>query len=168
MNRAILAVFGVLGFSLPLFAEPAGPSVEGLSDVPLGLSQHNLGNVDGLALLRSLSMPSLRDGQYFPGASEGIGRAPLNSFPYAYTRPIETQKHNASLRYQTAAPPIGDLRLNDGYVGGEVGVLYGRSGGKYGGDLFQSYIIGTTGNEHFQISAGASYEEWNIRSPRRR
>lgn len=172
MNRAIPAFFGVIGLCVPLLGQQADPKVEGFAaGQSLALSQSNLGKVDGLAMLRSLSMPALRDGQYFPGASasDGIGGAPLNSFPYAYTGATERQKYNASLRYRTdTVPRIGDLRLNDGSAGGEVGVLYGRSSGKYGGDLFQSYIIGTAGNEHFQVTAGASYEEWTGRSPRRR
>jgi hypothetical protein len=47
------------------------------------------------------------------------------------------------------------------YSGGEVGFLYGRWSGRGGGDMWQSYIEGTVGNDKFQITAGASYEEWN-------
>ena len=47
------------------------------------------------------------------------------------------------------------------YSGGEVGFLYGRWSGKGGGDMWESYIEGTVGNDKFQITAGASYEEWN-------
>jgi len=46
-----------------------------------------------------------------------------------------------------------------GTAGGEFGVFYGKSDGKYGTDLFQSYIIGGVGNDKFNISAGAMYEE---------
>ena len=52
------------------------------------------------------------------------------------------------------------------YYGGEVGVLYGRWTGKGGGDLMQSYILGTVGNDKFQISAGAEYEESSGHSAR--
>ena len=51
--------------------------------------------------------------------------------------------------------------LNPTYSGGEVGVLYGRWSGKGGGDMWQTYIEGTVGNDKFQITAGASYDEWN-------
>ena len=47
------------------------------------------------------------------------------------------------------------------YYGGEVGVLYGRWSGKGGGDMWQTYIVGTVGNDKVQITAGASYDEWN-------
>ena len=52
------------------------------------------------------------------------------------------------------------------YVGGEVGFLYGRSTGKFGGDYKQAYIIGEVGDDKFHISAGASYEESSWRVPR--
>jgi hypothetical protein len=50
---------------------------------------------------------------------------------------------------------------NPVYYGGEVGVLYGRWSGKGGGDMWETYIVGTVGNNKFQITAGASYDEWN-------
>src|SRR5438128_12416703 len=45
------------------------------------------------------------------------------------------------------------------YYGGEIGVLYGQWTGKGGGDLMQSYILGTVGNDKFQISVGAARSE---------
>jgi hypothetical protein len=58
--------------------------------------------------------------------------------------------------------------LNPIYYGGEVGVLYGRWSGKGGGDMWQTYVVGTVGNDKFQITAGAAYEEWNGRGLRLR
>ena len=52
------------------------------------------------------------------------------------------------------------------YVSGEVGVLYGRSAGKHGGDFSEGYIIGEVGNDRIQFRAGASYQEWNGRGSR--
>ena len=52
------------------------------------------------------------------------------------------------------------------YAGGEVGFMYGRSTGKFGGDYKQAYIIGEVGDDKFHISAGASYEESSWRVPR--
>jgi hypothetical protein len=52
------------------------------------------------------------------------------------------------------------------YFGGEVGVLYGRSDGKYGREDFQTYIIGTVGNEKFSITAGYLHHESSGRGPR--
>jgi hypothetical protein len=56
---------------------------------------------------------------------------------------------------------ILDSPLSRVYYGGEVGFLYGRWSGKGGGDMWESYVVGTVGNDKFQITAGASYDEWN-------
>ncbi len=58
------------------------------------------------------------------------------------------------------------LRPTFDYVGGEVGVFYGRSSGKFGRDVVQGYILGEAGNDKLHISVGASYEESNGRLPR--
>lgn len=47
------------------------------------------------------------------------------------------------------------------YYGGEIGFMYGHWSGKGGGDLMESYITGGVGNEHFQITAGAAFDDWN-------
>lgn len=52
------------------------------------------------------------------------------------------------------------------YAGGEVGVLYGRSTGKFGGELKQGYIFGEMGNDKVRVTAGAFYEESSGRAPR--
>jgi hypothetical protein len=51
--------------------------------------------------------------------------------------------------------------LNPIYYGGEVGFLYGRWSGKGGGDMWETYVVGTAGNDKFQITAGAAFDEWN-------
>ena len=50
--------------------------------------------------------------------------------------------------------------------GGEIGFLYGSSSGKYGGQDFSGYIIGTVGNDWFSITAGYLHQESNVRYPR--
>ena len=51
-------------------------------------------------------------------------------------------------------------------AGGEFGVLYGKSTGTYGREDFQTYIIGTVGNDKFSISAGYLHQESSGRVPR--
>ena len=59
------------------------------------------------------------------------------------------------------------LDLRPGYyVTGEVGFVYGRSTGKFGGDYKEGYIIGEVGNDKLHITVGASYEDWNGRTSR--
>jgi hypothetical protein len=53
------------------------------------------------------------------------------------------------------------------HVGGEMGASYGFSTGKYGGESEAGYIVGGVGNDKFQITAGASYENSNFRVPSR-
>ena len=57
------------------------------------------------------------------------------------------------------------LDLRPGYyVTGEVGFVYGRSTGKFGGDYKEGYIIGQVGNDKVQITVGAAYEDSNSRT----
>jgi len=64
---------------------------------------------------------------------------------------------------------IVDLRAPDRiHFGGEVGVFYGKSTGRYGREDFESYIIGTVGNEMFSITAGYLYRESSFDIRRRR
>jgi hypothetical protein len=59
------------------------------------------------------------------------------------------------------------LDLRPGYyVTGEVGFVYGRSTGKFGGDYKEGYILGEIGNDKLHITVGASYEDWNGRALR--
>lgn len=51
-------------------------------------------------------------------------------------------------------------------AGGEVGFLYGKSNGKYGREDFQTYIIGTVGNDKFSITAGYLHQESSGQVPR--
>jgi hypothetical protein len=51
-------------------------------------------------------------------------------------------------------------------AGGEVGFLYGKSTGKYGREDFQTYIIGTVGNDKFSITAGYLHQESSGQVPR--
>ena len=51
--------------------------------------------------------------------------------------------------------------LNQVYYTGEVGFVYGRWSGKGNGDYWQNYVSGQVGNDHFQINAGASFENWS-------
>ena len=52
--------------------------------------------------------------------------------------------------------------------GGESGIFYGKSTGKYGREDFIRYISGTIGNEIFSISVGYSHQETTFDAPRRR
>lgn len=94
-----------------------------------------------------------------------LGTAPRSFLPLS----TAVESPRASLPPASAkdsSDRLFDLRPNFDYVTGEVGFLYGRSSGKFGGEYKEGYIFGEVGNERIHISAGASYEEWNGHVPR--
>jgi hypothetical protein len=109
-----------------------------------------------------------------------IGMAPLGLFPAAYLAPSDVgpspvRKQSAAPDYRSAnlATESQDLSaemlgspLNQVYYTGEVGFVYGQWSGKGSGDYAGSYIWGQAGNDKFQITAGASFENWNGNSPK--
>jgi hypothetical protein len=109
-----------------------------------------------------------------------IRMAPLGLFPVTYLAPSDvgptpTRKASAASnsRSQMLATDGKDLPgemisspLNQVYCTGEVGFVYGQWSGKGNGDYWQNYVWGQAGNDHFQITAGASFENWSGSSPK--
>ena len=114
------------------------------------------------------------------GALAQIGMAPLGLFPVAYLAPsdigpapIRKPGAASNSRSQNSAVDGKDLPgeminspLNQVYYTGEVGFVYGRWSGKGNGDYWQNYVWGQVGNDHFQINAGASFENSSGNSPK--
>ena len=104
-----------------------------------------------------------------------IGMAPLGLFPVTYfapsdvrSAPITKPSAASNSRSQMAATDGKDLPdemitslSNQVYYTGEVGFIYGRWSGKGNGDYWQNYVSGQVGNDHLQINAGASFENWS-------
>jgi hypothetical protein len=107
-----------------------------------------------------------------------IGMASLNLFPVSFlpsevfgavpaqrgnaasgSRPKNSMTDGKDSTGEPSRSPLDEI-----YYGGEIGVLYGQWSGKGGGDLFETYIMGTVGNDKFQITAGAAYQEWSGRA----
>ena len=62
---------------------------------------------------------------------------------------------------------VVEIRSSDRIrAGGEMGVFYGKSSGKYGREDFSTYIIGTLGTDKFSITAGYLHQESSGRVPR--
>jgi hypothetical protein len=109
-----------------------------------------------------------------------IGMAPLGLFPLAYLAPSDVGP--TPFRKSSAAPDSRPANLatdgkdlpaemlgsplNQVYYTGEVGFAYGQWSGKGSGDYVESYVWGQAGNDKFQITAGASFENWNGNSPK--
>ena len=109
-----------------------------------------------------------------------IGMAPLGLFPVAYlapnysgTPPVTGRSTASVSRPQDVAAdgkdsPSEMIRspLSQVYYTGEVGFVYGQWSGKGGGDYLESYLWGQAGNDKFQITAGAAFQNWSGDSPK--
>ena len=116
--------------------------------------------LDGSLLLHGLPILTLLDGRRFPiaGNSGRWGMGSLDMLPVAFLRGATVRSGSSPLYGSDAPGGIVDLPLNRVTTGGETGVFYGNSGGKSGREDFEAYIFGGVGNDKFQISAGAAYE----------
>ena len=157
-------------------------------NAPLSLSLYrpkNSGATDGSLLLHNGSVPLWLDGaQVSTGvidpsynfASQWVqmGFTSSDLFPAALLSAAQppAQRPRAGRVHSLDGKDIGadekdspdemlSSSLNPIYYGGEVGFLYGRWSGKGGGDMWETYVVGTVGNDKFQITAGASYDEWD-------
>ena len=155
-------------------------------NAPLSLSLYrskNSGAADGSLLLHNGSVPLWLDGAQVstgvidPGysfVSQWVQMGFSDLFPAALlsAAPPSAQRPSAGRVHGFDGKDLGadgkdspdemlSSSLNPIYYGGEVGFLYGRWSGKGGGDMWESYVVGTVGNDKFQITAGASYDEWN-------
>ncbi len=160
----------------------------GASSAPLSLSLYRpklWGAAERSLLLHNGSVPLWLDGPELSnglaGSSYGfasswvqLGFTSADFLPAAFLSDAQppTQRSSPGRIHGTDGKDLGadakdspDERLsssaNPVYYGGEVGFLYGRWSGKGGGDMWETYVVGTVGNDKFQITAGASYDEWN-------
>src|SRR5881398_336869 len=126
-------------------------------------------SVDSSALVRELPMTEFLDGR-LPGSTAlgRMGTAPVVNFPIALVSAQPRKKGTVSGpvkdpkdgKDDSWAESMAMEKASLSWTGGEIGIFYGHSAsGKYSGDEFGSYITGSVGNEHVQITAGAGYEE---------
>ena len=126
---------------------------------------------DSTSLVRGLPVLTLIDGRPFASSTElkWMGLSALDVLPVAYLKAVDVHKVGASPRFGTEGPGgVVNLRTNPIYTGGEMGVFYGRSTGKYGREDYSAYVVGGIGTDKFNITVGASYHESTARFPRRR
>jgi hypothetical protein len=172
MKRTLLLVLGVAGFGLTVQFAHAGDF-----DPIFGFYRPELfANFDSSDLVRELPMTKFLDGR-LPGSTAlgRMGTAPVANFPTALVNVEPRHKGNSSSRPvrdpkdgkdYSSAESLAAEKASLAWTGGEIGFYYGHSSGRFGGDEFGSYITGGVGNEHMQINAGASYQEFNGRVPR--
>lgn len=178
MNKgAVLAILGLLSVCSALPAQEGDfdtitrDSLQLMGEIDiapaLALNRPDLfSTVNGHLLLHSLPVTTFLDGRRFPisGDSNRMEISPLELIPVAFLSSVRVQQTSTSPLLATDAPGgIVDLRLRQVSSGGEAGVFYGSSSGRYGREDFSAYILGGVGTEKFQISAGAAYENSNGR-----
>ena len=176
-KRGLLPVVVFLGLCFSLAAEQASGSPSGhggaftLAQLR-GMAAPNNGSVLlQPTLFNSLDNPvfglpfSNRDVFSLATTFNLVGTTPQSFLPFSPAMESPKASRGATSAKESSDRLV-DLRPNFDYVTGEVGFLYGRSSGKFGGEYKEGYIFGEVGNDRIHISAGASYEEWNGRVPR--
>jgi hypothetical protein len=182
VTRALCVALGLVGTCFPAFAQQAN-RLEwpvGAFDPAFALSFYQpriSAAADSFLLFHRGPVRTWSDGGWL--ASENaltqIGMASLDLFPVAFLPPdafggVSGPKGNGAGNSRSEESgtdgkdwPNEMLRSspNPIYYGGEVGVLYGQWSGKGGGDMWETYVVGTVGNDKFQITAGAAFDEWN-------
>ena len=195
LKGALVLALGLLGICFPVAAQQAKHSGAakhrlGASAVTslgpasnLSLYRPTIASASNNSLLfRNGPVRAWSDGAQLMSESAfvQIGMAPLGLFPAAYlvpsdNRPVSTRRPAAASnsRSEMLASDGKDLPnemisspLNPVYYTGEVGFMYGRWSGKGSGDYVGSYVWGQAGDDKFQITAGASFENWSGNSRR--
>jgi hypothetical protein len=182
VKRALCVALGLLGACFPAVAQQANRSEWPVAafDPAFALSLYQpriSGAGDSFLLLRRGPVRTWSDGGWL--ASENaltqIGMASLDFFPVAFLSPDvfgafpaqkgsaapDSPSRNSRIDGKDSPNELLSSSQNQIYYGGEVGVLYGQWSGKGGGDMWETYVVGTVGNDKFQINAGAAFDEWN-------
>jgi hypothetical protein len=158
-KRAVFAVAGFLGLCQLLSAQAGTPMPSQLL-------------LDGGALDRAWQSPSLLlDNQERFFFSTAFGSMRLTEDFLPPFNPLGPQSYTAPATTSRRAAPDEEVELRSPSqftFGGEMGFLYGKSTGKYGREDFQSYIVGTVGNDKFSITVGTLHQESTFNNPRRR
>jgi hypothetical protein len=129
-------------------------------------------DADSSNLLKDLPLREFLDGR-LPGSTllGKMGTAPVANFPTALLSAQPSNKRTAAVSEHIIDPKDGKdyssiesaamEKASLVWTGGEVGLMYGHVTGKWGGDLFNTYVTGGVGNDKMQINVGASYEEFD-------
>jgi hypothetical protein len=173
MKCAVSAVVCSLALCFPVTAQQANPLEQTITFEQVSIYPPEILNTaDCSTLLQGLQMPTLLDGHYLPVSSElgQIGIAPIEfasnvSYNVAEVQRIVVRPDHSKDSGKDAKDSLSEVAASQPssgvYSGGEVGFLYGHASGKFGGDLLETYMLGTVGGDKFQITVGASYEESN-------
>jgi hypothetical protein len=150
-KRALFAVAGFLGLCLSLSAQQTQSPEQLL--------------FNGSTLNRPFL--TLADRERFSFMTAFNWQTPLDFLPSFNPAEPRSVASPTLSDHGNSSDDVVEIRSTDRiHVGGEVGFLYGKSSGKYGREDFQTYLIGTVGNEKFSITAGYLHQESSGRVPR--
>lgn len=185
VKNTLLLGLAFLGFSFPVAAQQTSRTKQtkdettaprqlrpSALDTParLTLSRPEVFSAtNGSVLADDLMMLTLSVGQRLSASDElgWTGMAPLDPFQDELPSAAEVRQANAApVDGKDSPSEIVSSPLSPIYYGGEVGVFYGRSSGKFGREIMQTYFLGEVGNDKFHITVGAAHEESNGRVPR--
>ena len=131
---------------------------------------------DSSDLVRDLQIRQFLGGRLPGSTSLGqMGTAPVANFPTALVSAEPRKKGNSAPervidpkdgKDYSSTESLAMQKASLTWTGGEVGFMYGHASGKFGGDLFSTYIVGGVGDDKMQINVGAGYEEFHGRVPR--
>jgi len=175
-KRVVLGVAAFLGLCLSLGAEQPARALS-LAQLNSLAPQNSRSLFFQPTVFSRLGNPLLIDGSPAPATFSSretfslattfnLAGTPTSFLPttMAMQSPSRSVPATSSKDKDSSDYPL-DLRPGY-YVTGEVGFVYGRATGKFGGDYKEGYIIGEVGNDKIHITAGASYEDWNGRTLR--
>jgi len=156
-KRALSAVAGFLGLCLSLSAQQTQSSEQLLFD----------GSTLNRPLLRLPSL-DLADRQLFSlSTTFGLMQPAVDFLPPFSPAEPESFAFPTTPSRTNSRDNVAEIKSQDRiYTGGEMGVLYGKSSGKYGREFEQGYFIGEIGNDMFHITVGTAYERSSGRVPR--
>jgi hypothetical protein len=165
-TRGVLLGLGVLALACSAGAQQPAPNY--FSD--LALSQPQMLRQDQTeTLLADLGMPRLVDGLPAAAGLETMAFASETFLPIAVVSvppPAPRKPKTALAIYQKMrdpkdAPAFEVKTANPIHYSGEMGAYYSHTSGRFGGDEFGNYIVGTAGTDKTQVTAGFSYQEFN-------
>ena len=172
MNFALFVILGLTGFSTVALQKVNASDFDPI----FGFYRPELfASVDTSGLLRDLPITEYLNGR-LPGSTAlgKMGTAPVMGTTGGGNYPTALVSAEPRRKGNTVSGPVKDPKDGKDYssvesmavekasltwTGGEVGFMYGHASGKFGGDTFSSYILGSVGNDNLQINVGAGYEE---------
>lgn len=179
IKRALLAVAAIPALCCSLAAQQTAPwnsiqparfELNQASPSDMVEGRAALGQTGSFGRLNSAWYGSgpltLIDGELFsfPRAFGWIEATPSDFLPDFTAGELGTPTAVATLR--DSGNKTVDLRHKLDYVGGEVGVFFGKSTGKFSREVEQGYILGEVVDGNTHIIVGGSYEHSKGNVPR--